>query len=295
MSSKISVIVNFHNSEKYLDNCIRSILSQEYQNFELILWDNHSTDNSKKIVENYKDRRINYFFNKDKSSLYKARNQAIKASNEELIAFLDSDDWWEKDYLSSRVKIFDDKKYDYFYTNVYLYNEKNNKKKINKNFILPNGKIYNFLAKDYFIIISGLIIRKKIIEQFGFFDENYNIIGDFDYVMRISKKLNAHSISKPLVFYRYHENNFSKKNTEMFFNEFNNCFNKKQKIKNTDFLNNINFFKKKLLQLEINHLLIDRNKNFYLLKKIIRYPNLFKKIKYLIAFFTPKKIINYMR
>ena len=295
MSCKISVIVNFHNSEKYLDNCIRSILSQEYKNFELILWDNNSTDNSKKIVENYKDKRIKYFFNKEKSSLYKARNQAIKASSEELIAFLDSDDWWEKDYLSSRAKIFDNKNYDYFYSNVYLYNEKNKKKKIYKNFILPNGKIYNFLAKDYFVIISGLIIRRKIIEQFGFFDENFNIIGDFDYLMRISKKLNAHSISKPLVFYRHHENNFSKKNTEMFFNEFNNWFNKQLKIKNINFLNNINFFKKKLLQLEINHLLIDCNKNFYLLKKIIRYPNLFKKIKYLIAFFTPKKIINYVR
>jgi hypothetical protein len=85
-------------------------------------------------------------------------------------------------------------------------------------------KFIIFYAKDYFIIISGLIIRRKIIEQFGTFDENFNIIGDFDFVMKISKKLNAHSIDKPLVFYRYHENNFSKKNTKMFFNEFNNWF-----------------------------------------------------------------------
>jgi len=295
MSRKVSIIVNFHNSEKYLDNCIRSILAQDYQNFEIILWDNSSTDNSKKIVENFNDERIKYFFNKEKSSLYKARNQAIKASNSDLIAFLDSDDWWEKDYLSSRENIFNNTNYDYFYCNVNLYYEKNQKKKRYKNFILPNGKIYNFLAKDYFIIISGLIIRRKIIEQFGTFDENFNIIGDFDYVMKISKKLNAHSVSKPLVFYRYHENNFSKKNTKMFFDEFNNWFNKQLKIKDIDFLNNINFFKKKLLQLEINYLLIDCNKNFYLFKKILNYPNLFKKIKYLVAFFTPKKIINFIR
>ena len=61
MSSLISVIVNCHNGEKYLEKCISSILNQKYENFEIIFFDNFSSDNSKKILENFKDGRIKYF------------------------------------------------------------------------------------------------------------------------------------------------------------------------------------------------------------------------------------------
>ena len=61
MQSLISVIVNYHNGEKYLERCIKSIISQEYKNFEIIAWDNASTDNSKKIIEKFKEAKIRYF------------------------------------------------------------------------------------------------------------------------------------------------------------------------------------------------------------------------------------------
>ena len=61
MPKKISVIVNCYNGEKYLNQCISSILNQKYQNFEIIFYDNFSSDNSKNIVKNFKDIRIKYF------------------------------------------------------------------------------------------------------------------------------------------------------------------------------------------------------------------------------------------
>ena len=61
---KISVIVNFHNGEKYIDKCLDSIISQEYKNIEIILWDNFSNDNSFKKIQNYTDDRIKYIFSK---------------------------------------------------------------------------------------------------------------------------------------------------------------------------------------------------------------------------------------
>ena len=106
MQSLISVIVNYHNGEKYLENCIKSILNQDYKNLEIILWDNNSTDKSKAIVKKFSDTRVKYFYNNKKDSLYKARNKSILKSTGEFIAFLDSDDWWEKDYLSSRAQYF---------------------------------------------------------------------------------------------------------------------------------------------------------------------------------------------
>ena len=126
MSKKISVIVNCHNGEKYLNKCISSILNQKYKNIEIIFFDNFSSDSSKSILAKFKDDRIKYFFSNKKLFLYAARNEAIKVSSGEIIAFLDVDDWWNENYLSSRADVFDDNSYDYYYSNVSLFYEKNN-------------------------------------------------------------------------------------------------------------------------------------------------------------------------
>ena len=229
MDKKISVIVNCYNGEKYLDICISSIINQKYKNLEIIFFDNFSSDNSKQIIDQYEDKRIKYFYSNKKISLYQARNEAIKKSSGELIAFLDVDDWWDENYLSSKKKFLNDKNIDYFYSNVFLYRE--NKKKFIKynKFDLPDGKIFNNLAKKYFIIISGLIIKKKILEKENYFNENYNIIGDYDLIMRISKYANAKSFNEPLIFYRVHNNNFSKLNNEMYYYEYKDWYDRQKK------------------------------------------------------------------
>ena len=295
MHQKVSVIVNCHNGEQYLRECISSILNQKYRNLELIFFDNFSSDNSKKIITNINDNRIKYFFSNKKLSLYAARNEAVKVSSGEIIAFLDVDDWWDENYLSSRANVFDDESYDYYYSNVSIFYEKYKKYKKYKKFFSNSRKIYNLLAKDYFIIISGLMIRKKVFNKAGYFNSNLNIIGDFDFMMRISKKFNAHSINDTLIFYRYHENNYSKLNTEMFFNEYNEWYKNQIKSKDQNFLSNINYFENKLLSLEIINLLTNKNKSFYLFKKILKYPKFLKKIKYLVLFLLPKTFINYLR
>ena len=100
MSAKVSVIVNFHNSEKYIEECLNSIINQTYENLEIVLWDNCSTDKTYKVIKKFKDQRIKYFYNEKKESLYKASNNAILNSTGDLIAFLDSDDWWIKIILN---------------------------------------------------------------------------------------------------------------------------------------------------------------------------------------------------
>ena len=76
----VSVIMNCHNGEKYLRESINSVMSQSYKNWELIFWDNNSNDNSKKVLLNFKDKRIKYFYSKSFLNLYHARNLAIKKS-----------------------------------------------------------------------------------------------------------------------------------------------------------------------------------------------------------------------
>ena len=294
MDKKVSVIVNCHNGEKYLNNCILSIINQKYKNLELIFFDNSSSDNSKKIINQYQDSRIRYFYSDTKLPLYSARNEAIQKSTGSLIAFLDVDDWWDENYLLSKKDFFNDTSLDYFYSNVLIYYEKENKYTKYNKFYLPNGKIYKYLANNYFIIISGLIIKKKILEKENYFNKDYNIIGDYDLVMRISKYAKAKSFNEPLIFYRVHDNNFSKLNNKIYYYEYKDWFYRQKKINDYDFQINEKKLLLKLNKLDIIYHLYE-NKNFNLLIKILKFPILIMKLKFIFSFFLPIKLVNYFR
>ena len=164
-----------------------------------------------------------------------------------------------------------------------------------KNYHLPSGKIHNSLSKDYFIIISGLIVRKKVFSKIGKFNPNFNIIGDFDFVMRASKVFSFHAFNLPLTFYRIHQNNYSKMNSEIFFKEFYQWYKNQKEINDQNFIENKNYYKKKLLSLEISFLLLNKKKNFYLFCKILKHPDFIQKLKFILGFFLPKKIIKIIK
>ena len=76
-NSLVSIVMNCHNGEHFLNSAIQSILNQTYSNWELIFWDNQSTDNSKNIISSFKDRRIRYYYSQEFTKLGEARNLAI--------------------------------------------------------------------------------------------------------------------------------------------------------------------------------------------------------------------------
>ena len=188
MKSFISIIVNCYNGEKYLKNTINSVLNQKYSNWEMIFWDNQSSDNSKKLFDSFYDKRLKYFYAEKHTTLYKARNLACEKASGEYIAFLDCDDIWYDNFLSSRVNFFENKNFDYSYSNFYYNFEKTKRKVIFTQKKLKSGKIYDFLASDYLVAISSLILKKNIFYEISKFNSDYNIIGDFDLVMKMSKK-----------------------------------------------------------------------------------------------------------
>ena len=100
----ISVIVPVYNVEKYLDNCVMSILDQDYQNIEIILINDGSTDNSLAICHSYvgKDKRVKLFSQKNQG-LSAARNLGIQKANGEFVMFVDSDDYVEPSYCSAAL------------------------------------------------------------------------------------------------------------------------------------------------------------------------------------------------
>ncbi len=245
----VSIIVNCFNGEKYLKENLESIQRQEYSNWELIFWDNQSSDDSKKIFDSFNDNRFKYFYSDKHTTLYEARNLACKKTKGEFIAFLDCDDWWYDDFLSSREKFFNEEKYKFSFSNFHYYFEKSNEFKVLTNKDLPIGKVYNSLSKNYIVAISGLIIKKDLLEKINFFNPEFNIIGDFDAVMKLSKMEECFTIQKPLLSIRIHGKNFSDQHRKMYFKEFKNWYFKQKR--DELFINNRFYFVIKLLRLYI--------------------------------------------
>ncbi|MCF0125831.1 MAG: glycosyltransferase [Clostridia bacterium] len=105
MKTKVSVVIPVYNSEKYIEKCIDSVLSQSFQNFELIVINDGSKDRSQEILENYKKKnpdKIN-LINQENMGVSKTRNKAIKLANGEYIMFIDNDDFIDKDYIETFV------------------------------------------------------------------------------------------------------------------------------------------------------------------------------------------------
>ena len=107
----VSIILNCYNGEKYLKDSLLSIKNQTYKNWELIFWDNRSTDKSASILKSYKDKRIKYYLASSHSKLGAARKKAFSKVSGELVGFLDVDDIWEKEKLEKQVKYFNNQKW----------------------------------------------------------------------------------------------------------------------------------------------------------------------------------------
>ena len=90
---KTSIIMNCHNGEKFLHESINSVLKQSYDNWELIFYDNCSTDKSLSIIKSFNDQRIKVYKSKSFLNLYHARNEAIKKINGKYVCFLDTDEY----------------------------------------------------------------------------------------------------------------------------------------------------------------------------------------------------------
>jgi len=233
----VSIIMNCHNGEKYLDKAIKSILAQNYKYWEIIFFDNNSIDESSSVLKKYKDKRIKYFKSKKTYPLYKARNLAIAKSKGELISFLDVDDWWLKSKLNKQVQVFlNDHTVDVLYSNVYLYYEKKKTKKIYIKKQLANGKLTQKIIDKFEMPILSTIIKRNVFNRIKF-DNRYTIIGDFDFFVRLSLIKNITAIQEPLAYYRVHDSNLTKKRIDLNIKELKNWLSEKVNNKSFKLIN----------------------------------------------------------
>jgi len=242
-SQLVSIVVNCYNGEKYLNQCINSILNQTYKNIELIFWDNQSTDQSKNIIQSYRDKRIKYFYSPNYTTLYQARNLSLKECKGDFVCFLDVDDYFLKNKIAKQLLYFNDQKVGVIYSNYYRYYEDINKKKLLTNKQLPSGNLTQYILEESQISFMTVMIRKKSLDSLKFnFDRKYSIIGDYDLLYRLSFNWDFCYIEEPLAVYRIHKDNFSK-NSILFIDELKDWYNKNYGF----FINKKNYIYKKII------------------------------------------------
>jgi len=207
----VSVIMNCLNCSKYLNEAIDSVYSQTFQDWEIIFWDNASTDNSAKIAKSY-DSKLRYFCSEKTVPLGQARNLAIEKAMGKYIAFLDCDDIWLPEKLEMQIKIFkENPDVMLVYSNSSVMDSEGN---ILRNALDPQklvrGNIFNeLLSRHNFIALLTVIINKEVLDEVGIFNNNYNIAEEYDLFLRIAYKHPIDYVEQPLGKYRVHNSNAS--------------------------------------------------------------------------------------
>lgn len=214
MSNKplVTVVMNCFNGEKYLREAINSVIAQTYQNWELVFWDNQSSDGSAEIVRSYNDSRLRYFRAPTHTLLYEARNLAIAESRGEIIGFLDVDDWWTPDKLEKQVALFSDPQVGIVCGNYWVVSERKGKKWIALKKPAPTGKVLDDLLKYYFVGLPTLMVRKQALASLDHpCNPRYHIMGDYDLVIRLASTWKLAYVHDVVAFYRLHGSNESAK------------------------------------------------------------------------------------
>jgi len=203
--SKVSVIIPTYNRANLLHRAIKSVLNQTWQDLEIIVVDDGSTDNTEEDVKRFGDQRIRYIRHKKNKGSAVARNYGIKIARGEYIAFQDSDDEWLPEKIEKQMEIFKTapSKIGVVYTG--LWRIENNKKiyipssEISK----KEGDIHNALFIKNFVTLPSAVVKKECFKTVGLFDENLPRLQDWDLWIRISKHYQFKFIDEPLVISYY--------------------------------------------------------------------------------------------
>ncbi len=279
---EISIIVNCLNGEKFVKRCLKSILKQTYKNFEVIFWDNNSSDNTLLEVKKIKSKKIRIFKSKNTYKLYDARNKAISKCYGKYISFLDIDDTWEKDKLEKQLKAILSINVDLVYTN-YLIVKDNAKLIFNKN--IDNKDIIKLILIRNPISISTILVKKKSLNKVNNFNPNYEIIGDFDFYYKFCKNFKTSYINEPLVKYYIHGDNYSILKENLRITEMNNWLKKNSKDKFAKkYLKEFQFVRDKNIYFEITNIL-KYERSIPVIKKIFKIKSFYLKIKSIIRVF----------
>jgi len=206
---KVSVIMNCLNCEKYVGEAIDSVYGQTYKDWEIIFWDNASTDRSGEIACSY-DNRLRYFRGEKTVPLGEARNKALQQARGQFIAFLDCDDIWLPEKLKRQIPLFKNERVGLVFSNAIYFNDNGESRKLYGIQKPPRGLVFRELLTKYFLPMPTVVIRKSVLDSLDeWFDERFNICEDADLFLRIAYNNDVDYVDVPLAKWRAHKENWT--------------------------------------------------------------------------------------
>lgn len=204
---KLSVIVPVYNTENYLDKCLKSILNQSYQNIEVIIINDGSTDNSEEIINNYKEQYPDKIIsiNEENHGQAYSRNKGLEIASGKLISFVDSDDYIEPDMFKKMIDVLESENSDMVICDMYY--EKNSKKEKVSGTDFEN--IYESIVS-----VCNKIFKKTIINNQKFIENMW--YEDYNFFINLCLKNPKYSLCKePLYTYNIHDNSTMNNNNSL--------------------------------------------------------------------------------
>ena len=211
---KVAVIIPCYNREKFIAQTVESVLSQSYPNIELVVVDDGSTDSSRRVLDNYKDRiRILEHPGRVNKGQSAALNLGIRSTQSDYIAFLDSDDLFAPDKIEKQVAFLEaHPEIGLVYSNGHAIDE--------------NGQILyriydenhyeesdpnRVLLDCYFLLPNNSLLRRNVLSKAGLFDESFRSAQDHDMAIRVAEVTRIAYLNEPLFFYRRHKDSISRR------------------------------------------------------------------------------------
>jgi glycosyltransferase involved in cell wall biosynthesis len=207
-SPRVSVIMNCRNCEEFLREAINSVYAQTCPDWEIIFYDNLSSDGSAEIAQGF-DGRLRYLRGEEPLPLGAARNQALAVAKGEFIAFLDCDDLWLPEKMARQLALFDaDSTADFVYGNHYVLKKDAGmwQRKLHLHGKQPEGEVFAAFLRHYPVNLQTVMLRRQALERIDqWFDPALNLSEEYDLFMRILYSSRARYLKEPLACYRVHE------------------------------------------------------------------------------------------
>ncbi|MDO5535928.1 MAG: glycosyltransferase [Desulfovibrionaceae bacterium] len=226
-SPRVSVIMNCLNSSKHLREAIDSVMRQTFQDYEIIFWDNCSTDASPEIAKSYGEK-VRYFRGETVVPLGAGRNLAIARARGEFIAFLDCDDLWEPEKLARQVALFDaNPKVGLVTTDTAVFDGKRVLRRVFEGARPGRGMVFADLMLRQWISMSSAVLRRSALASLtgdgswsgGWFDETLNVCEEADVFYRVAHDWELDYVDEPLTTWRVHGQNTTFRRFEQFAGE----------------------------------------------------------------------------
>jgi teichuronic acid biosynthesis glycosyltransferase TuaG len=213
----VSIITPVYNSERYIGETIRSVLSQTHTNWEMIIADDFSKDNTSEMVKSFKDSRIKYFKLEKNSGAAVARNKALEKAQGKYIAFLDADDMWKPNKLEKQLNFMIENKIGFSFTAYEILRD--NRNKVIK---VPQKLNYGQFMKNTVIGTLSVMINTDIVGTIRL----VNVKKDHDSMTWAKILRNGHfayGLNESLAYYRKVEGSISNDKFKAAKNHWNNC------------------------------------------------------------------------